>query len=453
MTARDLVAATKAAHGGRRQRRAGRAALSRRGPALAGSGAPARRGLDRGRRAPARGRAARPAARRRRPLVGRQGGLPHGRGDRRRRRCCAWPSRCIRRAARRRPASPSSTPCPCRRSWSRAPRTRSACRPPARRARVVTRPRQPRLTGDLEALRDGRARLVGATCSACQTEPMAIRMRDAMSGAARRAALRADREARARAPRRARRWSTAPARSWSGSPSAWCRPTRWPSRTCAASSCPRRRPARRTRGSPRSCTRASPSPSTPREGEAFDLRTAQAMREGVAFAPADPDLAGHVILDHHGFDAWYEEDEPIFGHPRDPFHRVDMRRSSRHVRVERNGELLAESSRAILLFETGLPTRFYLPREDVVLDLQPSARQTYCPYKGQASYWSVEWRASAPGPGLELRGPAAGRRAGDRPRRLLRRARRRRARRRAAGAAPHARCRRRSWTRPGSAGE
>lgn len=125
-------------------------------------------------------------------------------------------------------------------------------------------------------------------------------------------------------------------------------------------------------------------------GEAFDLRTAQAMREGVAFAPADPDLAGYVILDHDGFDAWYEEDEPVFGHPRDPFHRVDMRRSSRHVRVERNGELLAESRRAILLFETGLPTRFYLPREDVVLDLQPSARESYCPYKGQASYWSVE---------------------------------------------------------------
>ena len=126
------------------------------------------------------------------------------------------------------------------------------------------------------------------------------------------------------------------------------------------------------------------------DGQALDLRTSQAMRAGVAFAPADPDLAGHVILDHHGFDAWLEEDEPILGHPRDPFHRVDMRRSSRRVRVERNGELLAESSRATLLFETGLPTRFYLPREDVALDLLPSARQTYCPYKGQASYWSFE---------------------------------------------------------------
>jgi len=126
------------------------------------------------------------------------------------------------------------------------------------------------------------------------------------------------------------------------------------------------------------------------DGQAFDLHTLQATREGVAFAPADPDLAGYVILDYHGFDAWYEEDEPVVGHPRDPFHRVDMRRSSRHVRVELDGELLAESSRATLLFETSLPTRFYLPREDVLSDLQPSGKRTYCPYKGHASYWSVE---------------------------------------------------------------
>jgi uncharacterized protein (DUF427 family) len=126
------------------------------------------------------------------------------------------------------------------------------------------------------------------------------------------------------------------------------------------------------------------------DGQAFHLQTIQATREGVAFAAADPDLAGYVILDHRGFDAWYEEDEPVVGHPRDPFHRIDMRRSSRHVRVELDGELLAESSRATLLFETSLPTRFYLPREDVLVDLHPSAKRTYCPYKGQASYWSVE---------------------------------------------------------------
>ena len=151
------------------------------------------------------------------------------------------------------------------------------------------------------------------------------------------------------------------------------------------------------------------------------------MREGVAFAPADPDLAGHVILDFTGFDAWYEEDEPILGHPRDPYHRVDMRRSSRHVRVERNGELLAESSRAMLLFETGLPTRFYLPREDVRLDAAPERQADVLPLQGPGVVLVVRaGRARAPGPGLELRGPAAGGRGGDRPRRLLRRARRRR---------------------------
>jgi uncharacterized protein (DUF427 family) len=126
------------------------------------------------------------------------------------------------------------------------------------------------------------------------------------------------------------------------------------------------------------------------DGQAFDLRTPTALREGVAFAPADPDLAGHVVLDHHGFDAWYEEDEPIVGHPRDPFHRIDMRRSSRHVRIELDGELLAESSRATLLFETSLPTRFYLPREDVKAQLRPSDKRTTCAYKGHASYFSLD---------------------------------------------------------------
>jgi uncharacterized protein (DUF427 family) len=97
-----------------------------------------------------------------------------------------------------------------------------------------------------------------------------------------------------------------------------------------------------------------------------------------------------VVLDFHAFDAWYEEDEPIFSHPRDPFHRVDIRRSSRRVRIEVDGEVLAESSRPCLLFETSLPMRCYLPREDVRLELSPSAKKTYCPYKGQASYASFD---------------------------------------------------------------
>ena len=69
------------------------------------------------------------------------------------------------------------------------------------------------------------------------------------------------------------------------------------------------------------------------EGEALSLRAGDVTRERVAFAPADPDLAGHVVLDFKGFDGWLEEDEPLVGHARDPYHRIDMRRTSRPVRI------------------------------------------------------------------------------------------------------------------------
>jgi uncharacterized protein (DUF427 family) len=99
------------------------------------------------------------------------------------------------------------------------------------------------------------------------------------------------------------------------------------------------------------------------------------------------------VLDFKGFDAWYEEDERNLSHPRDPFHRIDIVHSSRHVRVESDGETLAESSRPYLLFETGLPVRYYLPPEDVRLDrLGASETSTACAYKGQASYWALDGR-------------------------------------------------------------
>ncbi len=102
------------------------------------------------------------------------------------------------------------------------------------------------------------------------------------------------------------------------------------------------------------------------------------------------EIAGYVALDFDGFDEWYEEDERIFGHPRDPYHRVDVRLSSRPVRIEVDGRVLAETTRARMAYETQLMTRFYLPREDVVVPLHASERRTYCPYKGEASYWSVD---------------------------------------------------------------
>ncbi|WP_052390671.1 DUF427 domain-containing protein [Streptomyces sp. NRRL B-24484] len=125
------------------------------------------------------------------------------------------------------------------------------------------------------------------------------------------------------------------------------------------------------------------------EGRAVDLRADGQDRCGAGFQPADPALDGYVVLDFRAFDAWYEEDERNVAHPRDPFHRIDVLAASRHVRVESDGEVLAESFRPTLLFETLLPTRYYLSLEDVRAELTPSSTRTWCAYKGQASYWSA----------------------------------------------------------------
>jgi uncharacterized protein (DUF427 family) len=106
---------------------------------------------------------------------------------------------------------------------------------------------------------------------------------------------------------------------------------------------------------------------------------------------ADEDLAGYVRVDWNAVDRWLEEDEEVVGHPRDPFHRIDIRQSSRHVVVSLDGEVVAESRRPALLFETRLPVRYYLPREDVRLDLLgASDKRTTCAYKGHASYFGTD---------------------------------------------------------------
>jgi uncharacterized protein (DUF427 family) len=102
-----------------------------------------------------------------------------------------------------------------------------------------------------------------------------------------------------------------------------------------------------------------------------------------------PGLEGHVTFRWDDFDAWLEEDEPLIAHAVDPYHRVDVRRSSRNVAVSVGGEPVAESSRAHALFETALPTRWYLPREDVAAALEPSELHTRCAYKGVASYFTL----------------------------------------------------------------
>jgi uncharacterized protein (DUF427 family) len=112
-----------------------------------------------------------------------------------------------------------------------------------------------------------------------------------------------------------------------------------------------------------------------------------------AWHPQSPeltDLRDKITFQWDAMDAWFEEEEEIFVHARDPFKRVDVMPSSRHIKVVVNGETVAETQHPSLLFETHLPTRYYIPREDVNMNyLQPTERSSQCPYKGVASYWSV----------------------------------------------------------------
>ncbi|HVC54318.1 MAG TPA: DUF427 domain-containing protein [Stellaceae bacterium] len=103
-----------------------------------------------------------------------------------------------------------------------------------------------------------------------------------------------------------------------------------------------------------------------------------------------PELAGFVAFYWDRVDHWYEEDEEIFVHARDPYKRVDAIASSRRVQIVLGGEIVADTNRARFLFETRLPPRYYIPPEDVRMDLlMPSDKLTACPYKGEARYWSA----------------------------------------------------------------
>ena len=128
-------------------------------------------------------------------------------------------------------------------------------------------------------------------------------------------------------------------------------------------------------------------------GQPLTLRVGDIELTGAAFRAEDPDLAGHVILDFNAFDTWYDDDEPLVAHPRDPFTRIDIRPASHQVRIEVGGTVLADSQRPVMLYETFLPVRTYLPRADVRMDLMaPSATRSECAYKGEASYWAFEGR-------------------------------------------------------------
>ena len=145
------------------------------------------------------------------------------------------------------------------------------------------------------------------------------------------------------------------------------------------------------------------------------LRVGEVVRPGCArvFAGSPvPGVAGRVRFDWDALDAWFEEDEQVFVHPRNPYTRVDALRSSRIVRIELEGTVLAETSAPVLLFETGLPTRYYLDRTCVQMEhLLHTDTETACPYKGVTSdYWAVRigdtthvdlaWAYDFPSPGL-----------------------------------------------------
>ena len=135
---------------------------------------------------------------------------------------------------------------------------------------------------------------------------------------------------------------------------------------------------------------------SPSRGEAAvcDVVVDGAVAEAAALVYAEspiPELRGLVKLRWDAMDDWMEEDELVYTHPRDPYTRVDILASSRRVQVLVDGVEVASSDQPRILFETGLPPRYYLPLSHVRTELlRPSSSVTHCPYKGDATYWSIE---------------------------------------------------------------
>jgi uncharacterized protein (DUF427 family) len=105
--------------------------------------------------------------------------------------------------------------------------------------------------------------------------------------------------------------------------------------------------------------------------------------------PGTPPIKDLIAFYFNRMDRWLEESEEITVHPRDPYHRIDVISTDRQIKVSLDGELLAETTRAVALFESNLPARWYIPREDVRAELEDSDTVTHCPYKGAAAYYSV----------------------------------------------------------------
>ncbi len=131
------------------------------------------------------------------------------------------------------------------------------------------------------------------------------------------------------------------------------------------------------------------------EGTYWTVRVGERRAVDAAYSfPAPPvpsaQIGGLIAFDWDSMDGVFEEDEEVFVHPRDPYTRIDVLRSSRHVRVRVGDVVVADSTRPRMLCESGLPVRYYLPRQDVHHELlEPSYTTTRCPYKGIAHYWSL----------------------------------------------------------------
>jgi uncharacterized protein (DUF427 family) len=135
----------------------------------------------------------------------------------------------------------------------------------------------------------------------------------------------------------------------------------------------------------------------PKKGEAsyYTLRAGGEVVENGAWyysdpLPGAPPIAGLIAFYFNRMGCWWEEGEMINVHPRDPYHRIDVLATDRHITIALDGAVLAETDRALALFESNLPTRWYMPVEDVRAELEPSDTVTRCPYKGTAAYRSVK---------------------------------------------------------------
>ena len=161
-----------------------------------------------------------------------------------------------------------------------------------------------------------------------------------------------------------------------------------------------------------------PWPEPPAEAQVYNVKVGEAVAENAAWklpaAPEQhPELAGRVAFAWQAMESWWEEDHQIRVHPHDPYHLIDVRASSRHVRILLHGEPVVETERPVLVFETGLPIRYYIPKMDLRLELlEEGERTTHCAYKGTAPHYSVRlpdgalveniaWYYPFPAPGYE----------------------------------------------------